>query len=122
VLLVMLTSTTMAEKTFVQQTTTTMTTTRFRTTVAVSPRQLIITRTSGRPSTSSSKLTTRGDVADAARFSEGAYATQTSAGVNHVKMSRDQEKKDMQDLNDRFADYIDKVRNKRCNNCVYLFL
>jgi len=39
----------------------------------------------------------------------GAYATVTSTGVNSVKQSRDREKKDMQDLNERFASYIEKV-------------
>ena len=51
---------------------------------------------------------TRG--ADAAGFAEGAYASMTSTGVNQVKVTRDQEKKDMQQLNDRFAGYISKVR------------
>jgi len=37
-----------------------------------------------------------------------------SIGVNQVKMTRDQEKKDMKHLNDRFSGYIsnNKVRCK----------
>jgi len=52
--------------------------------------------------------TRRSDAVDAG-FAEGAYASLTSTGVKEVKTTRDQEKKDMQDLNDRFADYINKV-------------
>lgn len=46
----------------------------------------------------------------------GAYATVSSAGVNNVKVSRDKEKKDMQDLNERFASYIEKVRFLEAQN------
>lgn len=49
-------------------------------------------------------------------FAEGAYASLTATGVNEVKTSRDREKTDMQALNDRFADYINKVRNEYRNN------
>lgn len=109
----------MYKKRFDEQITTATTT--LRTTSSVSPRHLIITRTSGKPSSdgacSSSKVTrtTTTMLGDAA-LSEGAYATMTSTGVNQVKMTRDQEKKDMKDLNDRFAVYINKARNKCCNS------
>ena len=41
----------------------------------------------------------------------GAYAMVTQTGVTAVKSSREREKKDMQDLNERFASYIEKVQN-----------
>jgi len=46
----------------------------------------------------------------------GAYANVTSTGVTQVKSSREQEKKDMQDLNERFASYIEKVRFLEAQN------
>ena len=46
----------------------------------------------------------------------GAYSTMTSTGVTSVKQSRDKEKKDMQDLNERFASYIEKVRFLEAQN------
>lgn len=44
-----------------------------------------------------------------ANIPAGAYALVSSSGVTAVKTSREQEKKDMQDLNERFASYIEKV-------------
>lgn len=46
----------------------------------------------------------------------GAYALVTSTGVTSVKESREREKKDMQDLNERFAGYIEKVRFLEAQN------
>jgi len=46
----------------------------------------------------------------------GAYSTITTTGVNSVRESRDKEKKDMQDLNERFASYIEKVRFLEAQN------
>jgi intermediate filament protein if len=46
----------------------------------------------------------------------GAYSTVTTQGVSNVKESRDREKKDMQDLNERFASYIEKVRFLEAQN------
>lgn len=40
----------------------------------------------------------------------GAYAAVTSSGVGAVRVGRERDKKDMQDLNERFASYIEKVR------------
>jgi len=46
----------------------------------------------------------------------GAYSVVTTAGVADVKDSREREKKDMQDLNERFASYIEKVRFLEAQN------
>ena len=46
----------------------------------------------------------------------GAYSAVTNSGVNSVKQSREKEKKDMQDLNERFASYIEKVRFLEAQN------
>lgn len=51
----------------------------------------------------------------------GGYSNVSSTGVNSVKSTREQEKKDMRDLNERFANYIEKVRfleaqNKKLGN------
>jgi len=46
----------------------------------------------------------------------GAYANITTTGVANVKAGRDKEKKDMQDLNERFASYIEKVRFLEAQN------
>ena len=81
----------------------------------IAPRHLVIQRTisgtlgSGVRSLSASRS---GYSYDAAGLGApaGAYAAVTSTGVNAVKSSRDREKKDMQDLNERFASYIEKVR------------
>ena len=44
------------------------------------------------------------------------FSTITSTGVNNVRETRVQEKKDMQDLNERFANYIEKVRFLEAQN------
>jgi len=46
----------------------------------------------------------------------GAYSAVTTTGVTVVKESREREKKDMQDLNERFASYIEKVRFLEAQN------
>ena len=46
----------------------------------------------------------------------GAYASVTATGVHQVVNSRDREKKDMADLNERFASYIEKVRFLEAQN------
>ena len=48
--------------------------------------------------------------------SAGAYQNVTAIGVSNVKASRDKEKKDMQDLNERFASYIERVRFLEAQN------
>lgn len=46
----------------------------------------------------------------------GAYSAVTTTGVSSVKESREREKRDMQDLNERFASYIEKVRFLEAQN------
>lgn len=46
----------------------------------------------------------------------GAYEKVSAVGVANVKNSREREKKDMQDLNERFASYIEKVRFLEAQN------
>jgi intermediate filament protein if len=89
---------------------------------SVSPRSIVIQRTSsslgpggaqgGRSSSSSRNLTIDRHYGPPA----GAYALVTSTGVGAVKQSREQEKKDMQGLNERFASYIEKVRFLEAQN------
>jgi len=87
---------------------------------------LVITRTSGGTgfgATSQGSTMTRtiktssgggggGDLS----FNEGQFAMVTATGVNAVKDTREQERKDMQDLNDRFANYIEKVPHQLFNS------
>lgn len=42
-------------------------------------------------------------------LSPSSYAPLATSGVTNVKTSREKEKKDMQDLNERFASYIEKA-------------
>lgn len=49
-------------------------------------------------------------------MSPGAFASLTTTGVTEVKTTREKEKKDMQDLNERFASYIEKVRFLEAQN------
>jgi len=46
----------------------------------------------------------------------GAYQQLSAVGVTQVRASREKEKKDMQDLNERFASYIEKVRFLEAQN------
>jgi len=74
----------------------------------MTPRHLVINRTSySSPGStvSRSERASFGNVGAPA----GAYALVTQTGVTAVKSSREKEKKDMQDLNERFAGYIEKV-------------
>ena len=55
-------------------------------------------------------------------FTEGQYSGMTATSVNAVKDARDQERKDMQDLNERFGNYIDKVHTDSQFSVVAFFL
>ena len=82
------------------------------------PRTTLITRGGGMPGgqqkmqrMSTSQVYSSLPVANA-----GAYSNVTTAGVSSIKQGRDREKKDMQDLNERFATYIEKVRFLEAQN------
>ena len=85
----------------------------------MTPRHLVINRTSysgpgsGRSMERSSYY---GNVGAPA----GAYALVTQTGVTAVKTSREREKKDMQDLNERFASYIEKVDSTSSQTHYYI--
>jgi len=79
----------------------------------MTPRHLIIQRSgysggAGGSSRSFERSSHYGNVGAPA----GAYALVTQTGVTAVKTSREKEKKDMQDLNERFASYIEKVDHR----------
>jgi len=90
----------------------------YRTSIA--PRSVIIQRTSyGGPAASNRSSFGRERSVQYGMTSAappGSYGVVTAAGVNNVKESRDREKKDMQDLNERFASYIEKVRFLEAQN------
>ena len=82
-------------------------------------RNVIIQRTMGAPagySKSSSRSLSYGAANALAAVPAGAYATVTTTGVANVRDARVKEKKDMQDLNERFASYIEKVRFLEAQN------
>lgn len=75
----------------------------------VNARTVVIQRSSyggggGKSVTSRERVSSHGA---GANIPAGAYALVSSSGVSSVKTSREQEKKDMQDLNERFASYIE---------------
>jgi intermediate filament protein if len=84
----------------------------------IAPRNLVIQRTAagGGGGGSSSRLIERSVGMSYAGAPSGAYANVTNTGVTAVKSSREREKKDMQDLNERFASYIEKVRFLEAQN------
>lgn len=49
-------------------------------------------------------------------LSPGSFEKASNTGVHSVKVNREREKKDMQDLNERFANYIEKVRFLEAQN------
>jgi len=77
----------------------------------MTPRHLVINRTSySGPGSTTSRSVERSSHYGNMGAPAGAYAMVTQTGVTAVKSSREKEKKDMQDLNERFASYIEKVR------------
>jgi len=49
-------------------------------------------------------------------FAPGGFSNVSNSGVTSVKTTREREKKDLQDLNERFANYIEKVRFLEAQN------
>ena len=93
----------------------------FKSTMA--PRTTIIQRTSaghgygmGGGSSSMSRRSQMAYGAGIGAVPSGAYSNMTVTGVTAVRTSREREKKDMQDLNERFASYIEKVRFLEAQN------
>lgn len=92
-------------------------TVRYRSLIA--PRNILINRSVAGPAGSS-----RGSYASSRQSSygmsmavpAGAYTNVTNTGVQAVRVSREKEKRDMQDLNERFASYIEKVRFLEAQN------
>lgn len=87
----------------------------------MTPRSLVIQRTSyGGPGTQhgSYSMNSRQNYGNMAAYSPaaGAFANISAIGVDNVKTSRVKEKKDMQDLNERFASYIERVRFLEAQN------
>ena len=83
----------------------------------MTPRHLVINRTmTSGPASRSSYSLERSSHYGSLGAPSGAYAAVTSTGVLAVKSSREREKKDMQDLNERFASYIEKVRFLEAQN------
>lgn len=84
----------------------------------VAQRQTIINRTNaGRPVGGSSMSIQRSSSYGlGAGLSPGSYQVLSQTGIAGVKEGRDKEKKDMQDLNERFASYIEKVRFLEAQN------
>jgi intermediate filament protein if len=82
----------------------------------VTGRTTVINRTAYTPVSSSRTIERSSAYGNSYGAPAGAYQSLTTTGVQNVKTSRDQEKKDMQDLNERFASYIEKVRFLEAQN------
>lgn len=84
---------------------------------SVAPHSLVIHRTSVIPSSQSQTRTSKSGTRQADEpFTEGNYALVTTQGVNEVRSTREGEKKELQDLNERFSSYLDRVRNLEVQN------
>jgi hypothetical protein len=91
----------------------------YKTTIA--PRTTIITRSAfGGPASGGQKTMSRQQQSsynyNMPQMNSGAIQAIAASGVSNVKTSRATEKKDMQDLNERFASYIEKVRFLEAQN------
>jgi intermediate filament protein if len=81
----------------------------------IQKRNLVIRRDGGGHPGASSMTIERSTRYTSSAGGPGSLALQAT-GVSNVKSSRDKEKKDMQDLNERFASYIEKVRFLEAQN------
>ena len=83
----------------------------------MAPRSTIIHRTSyGGPVSKSQQMMTRQSTYGMHSLPSGSYGVVANTGVKDVVDTRHKEKKDMQDLNERFASYIEKVRFLEAQN------
>jgi len=83
-----------------------------------SPHNLVIRRTQTTQNTTQTRTresSTKVRPVDI-QFTEGDYSLVTAKGVSDVKENRENERKELQDLNDRFSNYLDKVRNLEAQN------
>ena len=84
---------------------------------SMTPRSTIIHRTSyGGPMSKSQQISRNMSYSYGAALPAGSYGTVANTGMKDVVDSRHKEKKDMQDLNERFASYIEKVRFLEAQN------
>ena len=82
----------------------------------MAPRSTIIHRTSYGGPISKSQQISRTSSYGMHSLPAGSYGTVANTGMKDVVDSRHKEKKDMQDLNERFASYIEKVRFLEAQN------
>ena len=88
----------------------------YRTSLA--PRSTLIHRTSYSPikPSASNQIVQQSFTYGANPFGAGVYGPVANTGMKDVVDTRNREKKDMQDLNERFASYIEKVRFLEAQN------
>jgi intermediate filament protein if len=82
---------------------------------SITPRQANISRAVGMP-TSPIRTTRTVEVSSGYTSSHMPSSVVAASGVISFKSNREKEKKDMQDLNERFANYIEKVRFLEAQN------
>lgn len=81
----------------------------------IQARNLIIQRSSyGQPATKT--MSQSMSYAMMPQAPPGAYANISAVGATNIKTNREKEKKDMRDLNERFASYIERVRFLEAQN------
>ncbi|KAH9503306.1 hypothetical protein Btru_072696, partial [Bulinus truncatus] len=78
---------------------------------AIQSRSIIINRTAGGPRSSigSSMYSSRSSYGVHSSISPGVYQQLSSSGITDFKGNREKEKREMQNLNERLASYIEKV-------------